>query len=267
MLLKNKVALITGASSGIGKAIAYELLKKGAYCALASRNLSKLKEIKDSWVSQNPKFDDRLLAVGLDVSDQGQCREAVAQVLKRWGRLEILVNNAGYGLNGPMAKTPIEEVRALFNTNFFGACQMTLETLPVLQKSKESMVVMVSSIAGKIGVPWMSYYCASKFAMNAFAEAIRPELLPYGVRALVVMPGPVPTSFRDNARFVGGAYLPYRAFARGFNADDVARVTCRAIEKNKRAVIVGWQNWAVVGLRRFLAPVADKLMAKVLGPW
>lgn len=268
MQLANKVALITGASSGIGKAIAYELLKRGAFCAIASRNQAKLETIALEWVKENELYRDRLLVLPLDVTKEDQCQQAVKDVISRWGRLEILVNNAGYGVYGPVEKTSLEEVRALFDTNFFGACAMTHAAIAELKKSKNSFIVMVSSVAGKMAVPWMGYYCASKFAMNALADSLRPELLPYGARVLVVMPGPVKTAFRENARSVTGInFAPSFFGGEGHSAEDIARATCRAMEKNKREIIVGIKNKTLIYARNAFAPIADRLMARLLGPW
>ncbi len=284
MQLKNKVALVTGASSGIGKAIAYELLKRGAFCAIASRNQQVLESMAGEWIKENENYRERLCVIPLDVTREDQCRQAVEQVVARWGRLEILVNNAGYGVYGPIEKTSSEVAKALFDTNFFGTCSVTRAALSHIKKSKESYIVMISSVAGKIAVPWMGYYCASKFAMNAFADSLRPELLPYGTQVLTVMPGPVKTAFRENARSVTGINFAPSFFGgegpsslrdsagpgplgRGRGAEEIAIATCDAMEKNKREIVPGFGNKVNIFLRKNFMALSDRLLARILGPW
>lgn len=271
MFLQNQIALVSGASSGIGKAIALELWRRGAKVALASRRLPELEAIVREWSSFPRKreaspSDSRLLAVKLDVQDDESCRQAIDAVAERWGGLSLLVNNAGFGVYGPAEVIPLKEAKELFETNYFGACRLTLAAFPQLKRAGGASVVMVSSIAGAMGVPWMGHYGASKAAMNNLTETLRMELKPYGIHVFAVLPGITRTEFGANARFFGGARNPASGLG-GQSAEFVAQVTCNAIERDCRDVISGWSNRFLVFIRRALAPVAETLMSRFYGPW
>ena len=266
MNIQGKIALVTGASGGIGKAIAGELVARGARVALASRRLPELQAIVQEWSKAHPSWAQRLFPVTLDVQSEQSCREAVAAVGGHWGGLDILVNNAGFGLYGPTAAASIEEAKGLFDTNYFGACRMVLAALPALKRSGQASIAMISSIAGTMGVPWMSHYGATKAAMNNWSESLRIEFAPYSIHVLAVLPGMTKTSFGVNSVYVGGGRIPTGGMV-GHSADFVARVTCDGIEKGRRYVIVGWNNRLLVMAWRLFAPVAERVMARLFGPW
>lgn len=265
MDINGKIALVTGASSGIGQALAKELLSRGAYCVLASRRMDRLNQIAGNWTNSHPAWRDHICAVALDVRDESSCKNAAQTVIKKWGKLHILVNNAGYGVMGPLPATPVGEAQKLFDTNFFGACRMTNAALPFLREARQSYVVMVSSIAALNGVPWMGYYCASKAAMNSYAETLQVEERRFGLRVLVVMPGPTESAFSSNSQYFGIPQVPRVRIK--VTSEDVAVLVCRALRSNRASIITGAQAKFLVYGRRALKPCVDRFLSALAGPW
>ncbi|MBI4063583.1 MAG: SDR family NAD(P)-dependent oxidoreductase [Elusimicrobia bacterium] len=265
MEIENKVALVTGASSGIGREIALELLKEGAHCAIASRDLARLEDQAKEWQGQYPGFSGRVLAVRLDVTKDQDCQAAVEAVKNKWGRLEILVNNAGHGVNGSSAAVPIEEVRQLFDAHYLGATRMVLSSLDLIKQSGPGAIVMVSSIAALTAPPRMSHYSAAKAAMNTLADALRMELAPYGISVLTVMPGITKTEFGARSKFFGGAR--WSKGLDGMPAATVAKMTVEALRSNRKEIITGLQNRLMVAGFRLFKPLIEKAASRIFGPW
>lgn len=246
--------------------MAWALLDRGASCAVTSRDEEKISRMAGQWEAQHPEWKGRLFPLGLDAADEGQCRKAVERVKERWGRLDLLINNGAHGTYGPSDEVPIEEVRLLFDVHYLGAFRMVLAALPLLKKSGDAMIVMVTSIAGLMGPPWMSHYGAAKAAMNSLADVLRFELASFGIHVLTVMPGITKTKFGAQARYFGGAMWP-RAGMGGHSARDVARMTLGAMETKKRKIIVGLGNALMVYGYKLFAPVIDRVYARLFAPW
>jgi NAD(P)-dependent dehydrogenase (short-subunit alcohol dehydrogenase family) len=185
---KERVWFITGASTGFGRMLAEQVLAKGDRVVATARRPDQLADLTQ-------RFGDTCLAEPLDVTDRGSIDAAVAAALKKFGRVDVLVNNAGYGLAGAIEEASEEEYMPVFETNVFGLIHVTKALLPQFRKQRSGNILNVSSVAGLIGSPGWGYYNASKFAVNGLSEALAAELAPLGVHVTIVEPGPFRTDF------------------------------------------------------------------------
>jgi NAD(P)-dependent dehydrogenase (short-subunit alcohol dehydrogenase family) len=191
--LHNKVALITGASSGIGRAAALRLAGYGARVALASRSAGALNEL----VGEIERSGGQAIALPTDVTQREQCRLAVESTVAHFGQLDILLCSAGVSMRGPFVDSDPEAIELLFRVNFFGALYPTLYAVPHVKRTRGSLVA-VSSLTGKRGSPTYAIYGASKFALQGLYESLRVELKPEGVHVGIVSPGHVGTPLREH---------------------------------------------------------------------
>lgn len=241
MKLQDKVAVITGGSMGIGEGIAKLFLDEGAKVVLCSRDLERTEAAR-----QRLGGGERTLAVACDVSRRDQVDALVQTALGKFGRIDILINNAGFGLNDTVAALDMEQLRKLFDTNFFGAVECMQAVIPVMRKQGSGDIVNISSVSGHISMPYMSAYAASKFAMNAMGRAARMELKRHNINVCNVCPGYIATDFAQNmmkgrhAQRVGGSVK----YAVG--VDVVARAVLKGILKHKRQVVVPWFYWLAI---------------------
>jgi NAD(P)-dependent dehydrogenase (short-subunit alcohol dehydrogenase family) len=180
--------LITGCSTGLGRTLAEATLKEGHRVVATARRIEALEGI-------GAAAPDRFLAVGLDVTDPAACHRAVRATVDHFGRLDVLVNNAGYGMVGALEESPSGEIRRLFETNVFGLVEMTKAALPVLRAQRSGWIINLSSIAGLAATPGFGPYNATKFAVEGLSEALAGEVRPLGIRVLLVEPGPFRTDF------------------------------------------------------------------------
>jgi len=193
----SKTWFITGASSGFGSAFAQYALQMGYNVVATARNPERLKDL----VAQAPK---QVLALELDVNRPQDSQAAVAAAVQRFGRVDVFINNAGYGIVGAAEETPENELRALMDTNFFGAVAVTKAALPVLRKQRSGSIVNISSLGGQLSFAGFSAYSASKFALEGFSEALAQEVAGFGVKVLIVEPG----NFRTNLLGSGTREMP-----------------------------------------------------------
>lgn len=211
------VWFITGASSGFGRAFAQHALDRGYRVVATARHVAKLADLAAA-------APDRVLLQPLDVTVPAQAEAAVAAALARFGRIDVLFNNAGYGIVGAVEETPDAELRAQMETNFFGAVNVTRAALPALRRQRSGAIVNVSSMGGQMSFGGFGAYSASKFALEGLSEALAQELAPFGLKVLIVEPGAFRTSFAADALkhmpmldayrdIVGGT----RAFAHGMH--------------------------------------------------
>lgn len=177
----SEVVLITGASSGIGRACAHHLARRGYRVYGTSRRA----EVELDGVSMSP----------MDVNDEASVRQGVERVLQEAGRLDVVVNNAGFGIAGAVEDTTVEEAKAQFETNFFGVLRVCRAVLPVMRAQRGGLIVNISSIGGLIGVPFTGLYAAAKFAVEGLSEILRLEVRPFGVRVVLIEPGDFHTGF------------------------------------------------------------------------
>ena len=186
-----RIWLITGASRGIGARIAEAALAQGDAVVATSRSADSVTERLGS--------SDALLPLALDVTDEAQARHAVGAALERFGRIDVLVNNAGYGLLGAVEEATADEVRRLYETNVFGLLNVTRAVLPSMRSRRAGHVINISSLGGVQSAAGFGVYCSTKFAVEGLTEALHAELAPLGIHATVVEPGYFRTEFLDTA--------------------------------------------------------------------
>jgi NAD(P)-dependent dehydrogenase (short-subunit alcohol dehydrogenase family) len=183
-----KVWFITGASTGFGRELAQQLLASGASVVATARKPEQIADFQ----ANHP---ETALVLPFDVTDQASVEAAVAAALAKFGRVDVLVNNAGYGLAGAIEEASEDEFMPVFETNVFGLIRVTRALLPQFRKQRSGNIVNLSSVAGLIGSPGWGYYNASKFAVNGFSEALAAEMAPLGIHVTIVEPGPFRTDF------------------------------------------------------------------------
>jgi NAD(P)-dependent dehydrogenase (short-subunit alcohol dehydrogenase family) len=195
---------ITGAGRGLGTEIAKAALKAGNNVVATARNSARLAQILGP-------AGDRLLAVDLDVTDARQAEQAVAAAVARFGGIDVLVNNAGYGHLGFFEEASEDDIRTQFETNVFGLFQVTQAVLPVMRKAKRGRIFNLSSIGGLRGIEFGSLYCATKFAVEGFSESLAQEVAPFGIFVTIIEPGPFRTDFLtpESLRFGGKTIADY----------------------------------------------------------
>jgi len=229
MEFKDQVVLITGASSGIGKQLAVDLAARRAVVVGCGRSIARLKESLKEVRRHSPSS----AMIGCDVSDAEQVRGMVAKVLADYGKIDVLINNAGVGMRRPFVDSELGAVEEMIRINFLGAAYCAHAVLPSMIARKTGHIVNISSGAGKIGTLNMSAYCASKFALNGWSESLYHELRPRGVKVSVVCPGPVRTEFNRDFRDTEPKSPPRLLVT----PEAVSREIIKVIEKDKFEVI------------------------------
>ncbi len=234
---EKKVWFITGCSTGFGRELAKFLLENGYSVAVTARDIEKVRDL----VEINP---DNAIALALDVTDKTQVAEAVAKAEDFFGRIDVLVNNAGFGYFGAIEESDEREVRAMFEANFWGLAEMTRVVLPKMREEKNGTIVNISSIGGLVGFPGVGYYNATKFAVNGFSEALYKELAPLGIKVITVEPSGFRTdwagrsaneaenSIEDYAETAGANQAAIRSYSGNQPGDPVraAKAIVQAVE-------------------------------------
>ncbi len=258
-----KIVWITGASSGIGEALARELARQGARLVLSARRETELQRVAD--LVALPKTD--VLVLPLDMTDETSFSPAVDRVIARFGRVDYVFQNAGISQRSPAADTTMAVYRHLMEVDFFGVVGLTKAILPAMLKQGNGHFVVTSSVAGKIGVKQRSGYCASKHALHGFFDALRAEVSALGLRVTMVCPGYINTPLPFSALSADGQ--PHNQMdkqqANGMPADDCARRILRAVAGNKREFYVGGREVLAIYLARFWPARLFDLMAKRKG--
>ncbi|HHV95415.1 MAG TPA: SDR family oxidoreductase [Clostridiaceae bacterium] len=288
--IKEKVVLITGASSGIGKAIAHEFMVRGNRVYGTSRKAVTGSRIYPDSVSTEPEFNKKSTLTGsmgdkgivnntpgatgfiemiqMDVRSEDSVKNAIDYVSKKEGRIDILINNAGFGIAGAIEDTTFDEAFSQFDTNFFGVLRVLRNVVPVMRRRGEGLIINISSVAGLISIPFQSMYSASKFALEAMSEALRIELKPFGIKVVIIEPGDTNTGFTDNRVIVKGARkgsVYYEKFKKSINTmikdekngpgpETVAKAVIRTAKKKNPPVrvAVGMSYKLIVILKRIL---------------
>jgi short-subunit dehydrogenase len=249
--IDGKVVLITGASQGIGAACATEFARAGAKLSLTARS-----------AIPNPQPPAPALIVPGDITQDSVRREIVSRTLESFGSIDILINNAGVGLYESSWNAAMENVRWLLELNFFAPLALTQLVVPHMRARRSGMIVNIGSVAGKVPLPWMTLYCASKYALGALTEGLRMELRRDGIRTLIVCPGYVKTGFQQNAR---GGHIPdtlVRARRFAITATECATAIRRGVERDARTVVTPAIAWLLVlAMRLFPSFVESRLAA------
>lgn len=264
--MANKVVIVTGASSGIGKATAEYLMSKGFHVYGTSRKAEG--RFDEGHTREDPKSGGFIDMIPLDVTSSTSVEIAVNTVLSREGRIDVLVSNAGTGIAGSVEDVSMDEARSQFETNFFGALRMIKFILPIMREQGFGKIIVLSSVAGVISIPYQAHYSSSKFAIEGLIEALRYEIAPFGIKACIVEPGDTKTGFTGNRTIAGisNEKSPYyerfsRSLARmehdeqnGVPPIAVARVIYKMMLKKNPPVrtTVGFQYKSILFLKRIL---------------
>lgn len=252
MRIEGNVVLITGASQGIGAACAAEFARARAGISLTARSAEGL---------QKAAPREALVTAG-DVTLDSDRRRIVDRTLERFGKIDILINNAGAGLYLPAWSAPLEEARWLMELNFFAVLALTQLVVPQMRAQRSGMIVNVSSLAGKVPLPWMTLYSASKYALGAVTEGLGMELRGNGIHAMTVCPGYVKTRFQENAHGGGAPEAVARSRRFAITAEQCARAIRRGVERDARTVVTPWPAWLlVVAMRLFPGLVTAQMAA------
>lgn len=242
--LADHVVIVTGASSGIGEATARRLVRAGARVVVSARRLDRLAAL----AHELDPTGARVLAVSGDITSDADRRTLVAEVLKKFGRIDALVNNAGYGTRGAVETVPVEAIRKNFETNVFSLIALTQLVVPHMRERGSGCIVNIGSVAGRIARPLSSIYDSTKHALEAITDGLRGELQPFGVRVTLIRPGFILTEFiaaaekaSDAVDAAAGPYEPFLAGTRAGiqrlrrvagKADDIARLVEKALRSD-----------------------------------
>ena len=256
--MKDKIVIITGASSGIGKALAYEFGCKGSHVVLAARNLQGLQQIADDLTA----LGIQALAVKTDVTIESDCRNLIEKTIEKFGKIDILINNAGISMRALFIDLQLDVMRRLMDTNYWGTVYCTKYAMPYLLKSKGSLVGVIS-IGGYIGMPGRSAYAASKFAVRGFLDTVRVENRKTGLHVLVVAPGFTTSNIRRAALLADGSEQGEtpRDENHMMSAGEVASHIYKSMVKRDRQLILTFlQGKLTVFLGKFVPKYLDKLI-------
>lgn len=258
MDLAGKVVVVTGASMGIGEAIAQKFADQGASVVLLSRDTARSEAART-----RVGHPDRTVALSCDVRNSEEIDRVLALTLHHFKRLDIWVNNAGQGILDSVAQVDLHACHDVFETNFFGALSAMQAVIPVMRQQGGGTIVNISSVAGHIPVPFHGAYSATKFALNAIGKAAGIELKNDGIHVLTVCPGYVRTAFGDNAVRGNELKRVRPGSVRGITPERVARATLQAYLKQKREVIVPWTMHIPVKLYQLFPGVVEWAMARM----
>ena len=245
----DRVVLVTGASSGIGAALAREFAREGADLVLAARRVPRLEEL----AAEVRALGRRALVVACDVTQDGALERAVGQAVEAFGRLDVAVANAGFGVVGPFERLALDDYRRQFETNVFGVLRTAAAALPALRRTRGTLVI-IGSVSGHVPTAGASPYAMSKAAVRAFAGSLRAEVRGAGVGVVLVSPGFVDSEFRavDNqGRHHAGARDPVPAWL-VVPTPRAARVIVKAVARRRREVVVTGHGKAIVWVARHM---------------
>ena len=255
--MKDKVVIITGASSGIGEALARKFSKEGSWVVLAARQVEKLLVLQ----KELEKHSGRTLIVACDVSIESDCKKLIQETVKEFGRIDVLINNAGISMRAIFNELDLGVIRKVMDVNFWGTVCCTKFALPYLLNTNGS-VVGISSIAGKKGLPGRTGYSSSKFAIEGFLETLRTENLNKGLHVLVACPGFTASNIRQTALAKDGSNQGEspRDEKDMMTSEEVATHIYNAIKKRKRDLILTFQGKLTVFLNKLFPAMMDKMV-------
>lgn len=259
--MENQVVIITGASSGIGKALAFEYGRKGAQIVITGRNEQKLRSAEAALQAAG------IAVKGLvcDSASEVQTREMVAKVIQLFGRIDLLINNAGISMRSMFETVDLNVLKQVMDINFWGTVYATHAALPHI-KAVKGGIIGISSIAGYRGLPVRTGYSASKFAMNGFLEALRTELLETGVHVLIACPGFTASNIRAASLNSAGKITGNSMREEGdmMSAEEVATHIAEAYQAKKKTIVLTFQGKLTVFLNKWLNGFLDRMVYNTL---
>ncbi|HJX01009.1 MAG TPA: SDR family oxidoreductase [Terriglobales bacterium] len=259
MQCRDQVVVITGASMGIGEALARAFASRGARVMMSSRDAAKLTEARNRVGAL-----ERTMAVPCDVRDRQQIEALVRATQDAFARIDVWINNAGQGMLDSVSSMSMDECRKMFDTNLFGAIECMQAVVPALKAQGSGTIINISSVVGHLPVPHMGAYSATKHALNAISEAARLELESSGIRVISVCPGRIRTNFGVNAvkgtevKRMGGA------LQRGISPERCARAIVRGYMRGTREVFVPWHGWVVSHLYEMFPGMVEFGMRRMM---
>ncbi len=262
MQLNDKVVWLTGASSGIGEALAYALAKQGAKLVLSARRKDELERVARA----ANLADSNCLLLPLDLVDQSNFEAKKNEVIQKFGRVDVLINNGGVSQRSLAKDTPVDVDRKIMEVNYFGTVALTKTLLPQFIKQRNGVFVTVTSAVGKFGSPWRSGYSASKHALHGFFDSLRAEHYTDNIKVLLVCPGFIQTNVSINALTGSGEKLGTMdaATAKGLTAKECAQQIVSAIKSEKEEIVVaGIKESFGVWMKRFFPGIFSVMLRKM----
>lgn len=257
---KDKVIWITGATSGIGEALALAFAKKEARLILSARRASELERV--ALACGLPDLD--IMILPFDLNDTSNASGLAAQIINKFGRIDILINNGGYSQRSEATETSVEIDRQLMEVNYFSYVSLTKAVFPYMKRQKSGKIVVISSIAGKFGFYLRSSYSAAKHALHGFYESLRLETEQYNIQTLIVCPGKIKTNVSLNAVTASGiAHNKMdESHANAMSAEDCAALIIAGIQNQKEEIFIGGKEILMVKIKRFLPALFSRLIRK-----
>ena len=256
--LLGKVVLVTGASSGIGRELAIQMVKQGMKVILAARSTEKLVELRNNLINSDKKgmtmFDPQVLT--LDLEDLENIKDKAEEAIKIFGSIDILVNNGGMSVRGGTIETQLSVHQRLMNVNYFGSLELTCHVTSHMVEARSGKIFLVSSVQGRVATPYRTAYAASKHALQAWADCMRAELSGDGVEVLVVSPGYVSTYLSRNALTASGSSYGQldKTTEQGYSVQYVAQQILEGIVKGKKELILAPLHVRLAIILRVLLP-------------
>jgi short-subunit dehydrogenase len=254
--LADKVVIVTGASAGIGRATAVALAQSGAHVVLVARRQERL----DALVEELAVYPGRRLAMAGDVGDETFAGLVVEQTIATFGKIDVLINNAGLGHKSQLAEMPPADMRRLLDTNVLGLLYFTQAAVPPMKQQGSGHIINISSIVSQWPLPNMGLYCASKTAVNFISRALRMELRPYHIRVTIVYPGRTESEFGDG--LLGQKGVSRSPIGR-VPAERVAKAIVKAIGNGRPHVYITWYDWLFNNITRLFPRTTDWLTMRV----
>lgn len=262
MYYQNKICWITGASSGIGEAIAYELAKHGARLILSARSEAKLSEVAKECLEYGAK---ETFVLPIDLGNPTGIESSFKSFQEKYTHLDLLINNGGISQRAVAAETNFEVERNIMEVNYFGTIYLTKLVMPILINQKSGQLAVTSSIAGKFGFPLRTSYSASKHAVQGYFESLRTELLPYNIGVNIIIPGRVRTEISKHALDGKGSATEImdKGLDEGISPEIAARKIVSGLVKGKKEILVGGKELLMVYIRRYMPWLFYKIVSRI----